>query len=172
LDAKLAHRRHFPSINWLESYSLYTGTLGQWYIDNISKDWIYVRTKAMKILQKEDELQEIVQLVGSDALPEKERLTLETARLIREAFLQQNAYHEVDSFCSLKKQAGLLKAIINFGDIAEQAVDEGVTVESVSGVKSKNELVKARFIKEEEFESKLKSISEAIEKEVNGLIGG
>ncbi len=172
LDAKLAHRRHFPAINWLNSYSLYNEPLKQWYVDNVSKDSIYLRTKAMNILQKEDELQEIVQLVGSDSLPEKERLTLEIARIIREAFLQQNAFHEIDSFCSLKKQSGLLKAIISFGDLAENAVDKGVSVEAVTNIESKNELVKARLIEEKNFNKKISEISEKIEKEVNGLIGG
>ena len=159
LDAKLAQRRHFPAINWLESYSLYVETLGNWYLENVAKDWVDVRRKTMLILQKEAALQEIVQLVGSDALPEKERLTLEVAKLIREGFLQQNAYHDVDAFCSVKKQYGILRAMIEFGNIAENAIDSGIPIDSISQLKSKARLTKAWAFKEEDFEKEIKKIN-------------
>lgn len=127
LDAKLAHRRHFPSINWLTSYSLYTPTLKQWFDDNIDPDMNDLRVRSMSLLQKEAELQEIVQLVGSDTLPLDEQLILEVARMIREFFLQQNAYHEVDSFCSMTKQYKMLKMIMWFGDLAKRAVGKEIT---------------------------------------------
>src|SRR3989344_4164388 len=118
LDAKLAQRRHFPSINWLTSYSLYMNTLSPWFKENVHGEWdIYVK-KLMTTLQEEEKLMEIVQLVGSDSLPEKEQLTLEVARMIREFLLQQNAFNEVDTFCSLEKSYLLIKTILHFADLA------------------------------------------------------
>jgi V/A-type H+-transporting ATPase subunit A len=166
LDAKLAQRRHFPAINWLQSYSLYGPTLNDWYVQSVAADYPDLRAKAMKILQKEASLQEIVQLVGSDALPEKERLTLETARLIREGFLQQNAYHEVDTYCSPRKQYGMLRAALQYGDLAEAALDAGAPIDALVGVKSKAELSKVAYVAEENFESEITRISKAIEHEI------
>jgi V/A-type H+-transporting ATPase subunit A len=118
LDAKLANRRHFPAIHWLSSYSLYGNTLDPWFTENVGSEFVQLRGWLMNILQREDELQEIVQLVGSDALPEDQQLLLEVARLIREYFLQQNAYHEVDTYCSMDKQLKMLQAIRKFHDMA------------------------------------------------------
>ncbi|MFU8767563.1 MAG: ATP synthase subunit A, partial [Candidatus Methanoperedens sp.] len=126
LDAKLAQRRHFPSINWLNSYSLYSKALGGWYNENVSPEWVKLRDDSMELLQKEAELQDIVQLVGSDALPEDQQLTLEISRMVREYFLQQNAFHEVDTFCPMDKQYRLLKAISGWGDKAQTALESGV----------------------------------------------
>lgn len=165
LDAKLAQRRHFPSINWLESYSLYAEPMGEWYTENIAKDWPEVRKEIMRILQEEASLQEIVQLIGSDALPEKERVTLEVARVIREGFLQQNAYHKVDSYCSLKKQYGILKGILNYAKLANAAVEMGVAVESITNVDSKTKLTKACFIDEKSFNSEMEKITKQMENE-------
>ncbi|HEY9246156.1 MAG TPA: ATP synthase subunit A, partial [Candidatus Methanoperedens sp.] len=148
LDAKLAQRRHFPAINWLNSYSLYTKALGDWYNEKVSPEWIKLRNEAMELLQKESELQEIVQLVGSDALPEDQQLTLEIARMIREYFLQQNAYHEVDTFCPMDKQYKLLKAILSWGDKAQNALEGGASVEDIMKLKSKDDLAKVKFEKD------------------------
>ncbi|NOR59642.1 MAG: ATP synthase subunit A, partial [Methanosarcinales archaeon] len=122
LDAKLAQRRHFPSINWLSSYSLYTKGLADWYNDNVSPEWVKLRDNAMDLLQQEAELQEIVQLVGSDALPPDQQLTLEITRMIREIFLQQNAFHPVDTFCPMDRQYKLLDTIQKFADKANAAL--------------------------------------------------
>ncbi|PIU21675.1 MAG: ATP synthase subunit A [Candidatus Diapherotrites archaeon CG08_land_8_20_14_0_20_34_12] len=165
LDAKLAHRRHFPAINWLTSYSLYIDSLKQWYIDNVAKDWPEVRKETMYLLQREEELQEIVQLVGSDALPEKERLILETTRLIRQGFLQQNAFHPIDSFCSAQKQFKMLKTILDFYHMANDAVKENVPVETIVNIESLASLVKAGFIEEKEFDKKIKEIQDQMKKE-------
>jgi V/A-type H+-transporting ATPase subunit A len=170
LDAKLAQSRHFPAINWLDSYSLYKKTLNAWYEENISEEFPMLREKAMKILQKEAELQEIVQLVGSDALPEKERLLLETAKLIKNGFLQQNAYHEIDSYCSMKKQFLLLKAIMHYDKLSYNALEQGATVDAITSIKAKNRLVKAVFIPEEEIEKEIKEIQKQIEQELNEII--
>ncbi len=169
LDAKLAQRRHFPAINWLDSYSLYSENLSTWYSSNIAEDWPRVRAETMKILQKEATLQEIVQLVGSDALPERERLTLEVARLIREAFLQQDAYHAIDSHCSLKKQYLMLKSVINFSDLAGRALEADVAVDAITSVGSKTKLARMRFIADVDFEREIKKINEEVQADFRKL---
>ncbi|MFQ6055670.1 MAG: ATP synthase subunit A [Methanosarcinales archaeon] len=163
LDAKLAQRRHFPSINWLDSYSLYLKTLEDWYNTNVSPEWTELREEAMETLQKESELQEIVQLVGSDALPEDQQLTLEIARMFREYFLQQNAYHPIDTYCTLEKQYKLLKAISKFAHQAYNALDDGVPITKIIALKSKDELAKVKF--EKDFDNKLESILKEMDEE-------
>lgn len=169
LDAKLAQRRHFPAINWLNSYSLYTKALGDWYNENVSSEWVKLRNDAMELLQRESELQEIVQLVGSDALPEDQQLTLEIARMIREYFLQQNAYHEVDTFCPMDKQYKLLKAILAWGDRAQSALESGASVEDIMKSKSKDDLAKVKF--EKDFDGALGVIIKSMEEEFKKLGG-
>jgi len=169
LDSKLSQRRHFPSINWLESYSLYTDALADWYNEHISPDWPLLRSDAMEILQKESELQEIVQLVGSDALPEDQQLTLEVARMIREYFLQQNAYHDVDTFCEMDKQYKLMKAIMKYSDLANTALEGGAELEDITSVKSKDDLSKVKF--EKEFDEKLNIVLSAMDKEFDAIRG-
>ncbi|MBU4373127.1 MAG: V-type ATP synthase subunit A [Euryarchaeota archaeon] len=169
LDAKLAQRRHFPAINWLNSYSLYSKVLGEWYDKNVSPEWVKLRNDAMELLQKEAELSEIVQLVGSDALPEDQQLTLEIARMVREYFLQQNAYHEVDTFCPMDKQYKLLKAITAWGDKAHNALESGVSVEDIMKSKSKDDLAKVKF--EKDFEGALSVITKTMEEEFAKLRG-
>jgi V/A-type H+-transporting ATPase subunit A len=145
LDAKLAQRRHFPSINWLTSYSLYTNSLSGWFSENVAPDWNDLRDNAIDLLQRESELQEIVQLVGSDALPEDQQLILEICRMIREYFLQQNAYHPVDTYCSFDKQYKLLKAIFKYSDMATTALTSGVPMTDILSLQSKDELAKVKF---------------------------
>ncbi|MEY7848978.1 ATP synthase subunit A [Natrarchaeobius sp. A-rgal3] len=134
LDADLAERRHFPSINWNESYSLYRQQLDPWFRDNVAEDWPERRQWAVDVLDEEDELQEIVQLVGKDALPEDQQLTLEVARYLREAWLQQNAFHDVDTYCEPKKTYRMLGAIKTFNDEAFEALEAGVPVEEIADV--------------------------------------
>ena len=172
LDARLAQRRHFPAINWLDSYSLYKDILAQWYMDKVASDWNEIRQKAMEILQQEASLQEIVQLVGSDALPEKERLTIEIARMIREGFLQQSAYHPVDSYCSMKKQYGMLKSILRFGELAQQSLEEGASLPTIVSLDIKTKLIKAAFIDEKNFENEIKKLNEQMSSDFKGLVGG
>ncbi len=169
LDAKLAQRRHFPAINWLNSYSLYSKALEPWYNENVSSEWVKLRNDAMELLQKEAELQEIVQLVGSDALPEDQQLTLEIARMVREYFLQQNAYHEVDTFCPMDKQYKLLKAITAWGDRAHNALEAGAPIEEIMKLKSKDDLAKVKF--EKDFDSALSVITKTMEDEFAKLGG-
>lgn len=169
LDAKLAQRRHFPSINWLNSYSLYTKALGPWYDEHVAPDWVKLRNDSMELLQKESELQEIVQLVGSDALPEDQQLTLEIARMIREYFLQQNAYHEVDTFCPMDKQYKLLKAITSWGDKAQNALEAGAAIEDIMKSKTKDDLAKVKY--EKEFDKALGVILKSMDEEFAKLRG-
>jgi len=167
LDAKLSQRRHFPAINWLNSYSLYLDSLHDWYDKEVSPEWNKLRSWAMEVLQKEAELQEIVQLVGSDALPEAEQVTIEVARMIREVFLQQNAYDAVDTFCSMKKQYDMMKAIRMYADLAYAAQVAGVPPTQINAVKSKNELPQIKFIKD--YKPALDKIGKDMDAEFNAL---
>jgi V/A-type H+-transporting ATPase subunit A len=167
LDAKLSQRRHFPAINWLNSYSLYLETLQDYYDREVSPEWNKIRSWAMEVLQKEAELQEIVQLVGSDALPESEQVTIEVARMIRELFLQQNAYDAVDTFCDMKKQYDMMKAIKLFADLAYAAQIAGVSPTQINTIKSKNELNQIKFTKD--YKPDLEKIEKAMDAEFNVL---
>ncbi|MDP3105265.1 MAG: ATP synthase subunit A [Candidatus Methanoperedens sp.] len=169
LDAKLAQRRHFPAINWLNSYSLYSKALGDWYNENVSPEWVKLRDDSMELLQKESELQEIVQLVGSDALPEDQQLTLEITRMIREYFLQQNAYHEVDTFCPMDKQFKLLKAITTWGNRAQSSLEGGAAIEDIMKSKSKDDLAKVKY--EKDFDGALGVILKTMDEEFKKLGG-
>jgi len=148
LDAKLSQRRHFPSINWLNSYSLYLDSLQGWYDREVSPEWNKVRAWAMEILEKEAELQEIVQLVGSDALPEEQQITIEVARMVREIFLQQNAYDPVDTYCDMTKQFAMLTAIRRYSEYASAAQAAGALLPQIIAVKAKGELPQIKFIKD------------------------
>ncbi len=167
LDAKLSQRRHFPAINWLNSYSLYLDALNEWYDREVSPEWNPLRAWAMGVLQKEAELQEIVQLVGSDALPDEEQVTIEVARMIREIFLQQNAYDPVDTYCSMTKQYDMMKAIKHYADLARTAQTVGATPQQVISIKSKNELVQIKFTKD--YEPMLAKIQKDMEAEFDAM---
>jgi V/A-type H+-transporting ATPase subunit A len=150
LDTSLAYRRHFPSVNWIKSYSLYLEGVEDWYVENVSREWRALRDKTMYLLQKEVELQEIVQLVGPDALPEGEKAILEVTRMIREDFLQQSAYSDSDSFCPLDKQYYMLKAIIAFHNATECAINRGVPLKKVMELPLKAEIGRMKEITEVE----------------------
>lgn len=165
LDASLADKRHFPSIDWLQSYSLYVDSVQEWWKETVGGDWRSARDEAMVLLQKESELQEIVQLVGPDALPDSEQVTLETTRMLREDFLQQNAYHEVDTYCSPSKQFQLLSTIILFQKEANKALERGATSKDIIGLSVKEEIGRLKFIAEDEFPTKVKSVQEEIIKQ-------
>ncbi|MFH1722653.1 MAG: ATP synthase subunit A [Candidatus Altiarchaeota archaeon] len=162
LDARLADRRHFPSINWLNSYSLYVDKLGDWFDKNVAEGYGQNREKGMTILQREAELIDIVQLVGAEALPESEKLVLESARMIREDFLQQNAYHEVDTYCSPAKQSAMLSSILGFYDACSIAIKSGVKVEDLSKLEVVGDLAKMRYTDETRFPKEIEKINEKI----------
>jgi V/A-type H+-transporting ATPase subunit A len=147
LDAGLARQRHFPAINWLNSYSLYPQSLDQWFRDNIAQDFPEIRVELSGLLQIESELQEIVQLVGSDALPVDQQLTLEVARMIREYFLQQNGFHEVDAYCDINLQYKMAKAILAFQESAKSAMASGAQLGDVVNVPSRSDLMRGRLNK-------------------------
>ncbi len=151
LDSSLASRRHFPSINWLNSYSLYQLELSKWYEKNVAQDWQSVYGESMAILQKEAELQEVVQLVGYDALPEKEKAILDISRMIREDFLQQSAFDEVDSYCSTGKQYGMLKAIMEMSRCQNEAIERGVTMEKLTSLPVRSRISRMKEIRDAEF---------------------
>jgi V/A-type H+-transporting ATPase subunit A len=148
LDAPLAYRRHFPAINWLKSYSLYLESLDEFFMENVSSDFPKLRTNAMALLQKEAELQEIVQLVGPDALPEKEQAVLLVSKMLREDFLQQNAYSDVDARCSLEKQHKMLKTILKFHERCANALDLGVQLKKIGDLPSKTKIGRMKEIPE------------------------
>lgn len=150
LDASLAYRRHFPAINWLLSYSLYTDRLEEYFTQAVNPEFNELRAKAMRILQEEAELEEIVRLVGVDALSFKDQLTMETARSIREDYLHQNAFHEIDTYASLKKQYLMLKAIILFDKAARVQMEQGVSLKKILADQIREQLSRAKYIKEDE----------------------
>ena len=172
LDANLAYRRHFPSINWLNSYSLYLERLTDWYEQNISKQWPKLRTTCMQILQQEAELEEIVKLVGIDALSASDRLALEAARSIREDYLQQNAFDEIDTYTSMKKQFGLLKLVLKYYDRAKEALNAGAGIEAVTDAEVRVRIGKAKQVPEQEFERIFEDIAAEIDKEMEQLSEG
>ncbi|HEX59475.1 MAG TPA: V-type ATP synthase subunit A, partial [Methanomicrobia archaeon] len=169
LDSSLADRRHFPAINWLRSYSLYVDDLREWYTRNVAEDFMQQRDEMMAILQREAELQEIVQLVGADALPERERELLEVARMIREDFLAQNAYHEVDTYCSLEKMYLMAKVILEFHKEAQKAIDAGVRIEKIQEMSIKDEIARMKYVKNEEFKQKFEELMRALRDEFKRL---
>jgi V/A-type H+-transporting ATPase subunit A len=169
LDSKLRERRHFPAINWLTSYSLYTGTLDSWYRNNVAQDFPELRAWTMEVLQKEAELQEVVQLVGSDALPEEQKMTLEVARMIREIVLQQNAFHPVDTYCPMKRQYAVLKTISRFAEMSKRAVENEVLVESIANMPLRTRFGKSKF--EENVDEEIEAINAEMEKAFEALGG-
>jgi V/A-type H+-transporting ATPase subunit A len=131
LDSNLAHARHFPAINWNRSYTLYDEHLGDWYKENVAEDWLDLRQQMKTLLQKETELEEVAQLVGMDALPDSERLILEMARAMREDYLRQSAFHDVDCHCPPHKQHGMLKALLLFYQVSREALERGTSLAAI-----------------------------------------
>ncbi|MCJ7429339.1 MAG: V-type ATP synthase subunit A [Candidatus Nanohaloarchaeota archaeon QJJ-5] len=169
LDKDLANKRHFPAISWTDSYSGYAETLQPYFEENVDDEWGKLTRRARNILQEDEKLQETVQLVGKDALPEEQQLTLEIARMIKEFFLQQNAFHDVDTFCEPEKTISILRTILNWGDAAEDAMDAGAMLEDIINVESKQMISNIKF--EEEYETFLEEIDEQIEQDFAELGG-
>ncbi len=163
LDATLSERRHFPSINWLDSYSLYIDETSAWLEEHVNKKWPVLREKAMNLLQKEAELREIVQIIGPDALPERERLTLEIARMVREDFLQQNAFHEVDTYCPLEKQFAIMDVILYFHELAESL--DYIVAEKIADFNSVQRISRLKFVPAEKIDREIKSLRKQIKME-------
>jgi V/A-type H+-transporting ATPase subunit A len=170
LDTALRARRHFPAINWLTSYSLYAQTLEEWFRKNVNEEWPRLRAWAQRILQEEAELEEIVRLVGADALPPEQQLTLEVARMIREIFLQQNAYHAVDTFCPPARQYKLISSIKKYSDLGQKAVKLDVPVKDVAGLKSRELLTRVKY--EAEFDKEIEKTLAQMDEEFKKLGAG
>jgi V/A-type H+-transporting ATPase subunit A len=160
LDTNLAYRRHFPSVNWIKSYSLYLDSIGEWYVKQVARDWRELREKAMYLLQKEVELQEIVQLVGPDALPESEKAILDVTRMIREDFLQQSAYSDSDAFCPVEKQYLMLKVIMTYFEHVNVAMGRGVALRQIQALPLKAKIGRMKEIADVE---EIRSIMSDIE---------
>ncbi|SHJ85252.1 V/A-type H+-transporting ATPase subunit A [Clostridium amylolyticum] len=169
LDSQLAYKRHFPSINWLNSYSLYLDRIGEWMNKNIASDWTKLQIEAMTLLQEEANLEEIVRLVGIDALSEKDRLKLEVAKSLREDYLQQNAFHDVDTYASLDKQYKMLKLILGFHKEAERALKTGVYLEKILAMEVRDKIARSKYIAESEI-SRIDEITTELTSEVDTLI--
>ncbi len=170
LDKDLAFKRHFPSINWLRSFSKYTGGLREWWIKNTGHDMMAYRDKAMALLQRASSLEEVARVVGEAALSDENRLVLLSAELIKEGFLVQNAYHEVDTYCSPKKQALLLKTLLEFYDRARPMIDAGVPISRIAEMKSLGLLRRLKFVPEDEFENAVKEAVAQLEAEISSLL--
>ncbi len=172
LDADLADKRHFPSVNWIKSYSLHLEETSGWWHKEIGSDWLKLRNKAMAILQKESELQEIVKLVGPDALPPRERASLESARMIRENFLQQSAFHDTDTYCPSKKQYEMLRLMLKYSDKILEASQKNVHVDDIISMKSRESLARMGRVSNKQFEKKFAQIEKDFEKEIEALVKG
>lgn len=170
LDAQLAYRRHFPAINWLSSYSLYVDRLSQWFDDNVAKNWSEMRSETMKLLQEESELNEIVQLVGVDSLSVVDRLKLEATRSIREDYLHQNAFHEVDTYTSLDKQHKLLTLILKYYNDGIQALNEGADFKALSELPVKEKIGRYKYIEEKDIKEAFEDVKKQIETEISALV--
>ncbi|HYY91871.1 MAG TPA: V-type ATP synthase subunit A, partial [Candidatus Dormibacteraeota bacterium] len=171
LDTDLASRRHFPAINWLTSYSLYLDSLDEWYRKNIAPEWTGMRKEAMNILQRDDELREIVMLVGPDALSESQRVTLEIARMIKEDFLMQHAYNPADTYCDKQKIYQMMKLILDYHKIMQKAIDENIPLQKVLELPVKTEIDRMRLTPAEKFASFAQNIDQEISQQFK-TIGG
>jgi len=170
LDTELAHRRHFPAINWLTSYSLYTDNLDDWYRKEAGEEWVDVRKEAMYLLQRDEELREIVMLVGPDALSEGQRVILEAAKMIKEDFLMQHAYHQVDSYCDQRKTYNMMRLIVRFYKLMQKAVDEGVPLQKIIELPSKTEITRMRLQPADKFEGFTEGLFGRLNKEFKPLL--
>jgi V/A-type H+-transporting ATPase subunit A len=169
LDANLAYQRHFPAINWLLSYSLYTEKLDEFWDDKFDDEWSDLRIEAMTLLEDEDKLREIVRLVGIDALSKDERMILETAKSLREDFLHQNAFHEVDTYASMEKQFKMLKTIIQFHRAGMEALTKGASMNDVFNLPVRESIARMRYLEEKEI-SKIDELDDTLRAEINGVI--
>ena len=170
LDSALAYKRHFPAINWLTSYSLYADSLGSWFNDNVSEEWTSLRARLMALLSDEASLDEIVKLVGMDALSPTDRLKMETARSIREDFLHQLAFHEVDTYSSLRKQYLMMKLVLRFYDGSLDALKKGANIEKLVSIPSRESIGRFKYVHENDIEDTYKTVCAAIDSEIKAAV--
>ena len=170
LDSALAYKRHFPAINWLTSYSLYADSLGSWFNENVSDEWTTLRARLMALLSDEASLDEIVKLVGMDALSPTDRLKMETARSIREDFLHQLAFHEVDTYSSLRKQYLMMKLVLRFYDGSLDALKKGADIEKLVSIPSRESIGRFKYVHENDIEDTYKTVCAAIDSEIKAAV--
>ena len=170
LDASLAYRRHFPAINWLNSYSLYLNAVTPWYDEHMGADFIRNRNRAMHLLQEENELNEIVQLVGKDSLSPKDQLTLEIARMLREDFLQQNAFMDVDAYSSFDRQMRLLALILHYEDLCRDAIDKGAALPALYAIPARERLGWAKYAAAEEYAANYEQVYAEMDSQIADLV--
>ena len=167
LDSSLAYKRHFPAVNWLTSYSLYLDTMEQWFTRHVAKDWVQLRTQLMRLLQEEAELEEIVQLVGMDALSAPDRLKLEAARSIREDFLHQNAFDEVDTYTPLEKQHDMMLLILQYYEKAQAALQEGADIEKLIALPVREQIGRFKYTPADQLRQAFEAVSLQLERELH-----
>jgi V/A-type H+-transporting ATPase subunit A len=170
LDANLAYKRHFPAINWLTSYSLYTDQLEKWYAENVAPDFMELRGRLLALLQDEAELEEIVNLVGMDALSAPDRLKLESSRSIREDYLHQNAFDPTDTYTSLKKQVLMMRAILSYYDKALEALNNGANIEMLVNLPVRERIGRYKYEPEDKIESEFESIESQLVNEIEDVL--
>ena len=171
LDASLAYRRHFPAINWLNSYSLYLDSLRPWYDEKLGKKFFENRDKAMAILQEEAELNEIVQLVGKDSLSPNDQLTLETARILREDFLQQNAFADIDSYSDYGRQLQMLSIILDYDRLCRDAIQKGAPLYALFSIDARVGMGRAKNVPVDQYEEVYKQLAVDMEGQIATIVG-
>ena len=171
LDSDLAYKRHFPAINWLSSYSLYVDTLEKWFNAQVEENWTGMRAQIMRLLQEEAELNEIVQLVGMDALSAPDRLKLEAARSIREDFLHQNAFHETDTYTSLNKQYRMMELILDYYKKAGEALAAGVAIERLVALPVRENIGRFKYVDEAEVEEAFRKTETLLDDQLRDELG-
>jgi V/A-type H+-transporting ATPase subunit A len=171
LDAKLAYSRHYPSINWMNSYSGYLADIAKWWGENINEDWLSLRSEAYGVLQREDTLKEIVRLLGPEALPDEEKLILEVARMVKIGLLQQNSFDEVDTYCSPEKQYKLLKLLVDFYKRGQQALKEGASLADIRAMSVVGSMLKARMDVKDEEVAKLDQLDVDMQEQFKSITG-
>ena len=170
LDSSLAYKRHFPAINWLTSYSLYVDNMGKWFEENVNEKFMVDRQKMMTLLQEEAELDEIVKMVGMDALSAGDRLKMEAARSIREDFLHQNSFHEVDTYSSLKKQYMLMNLVVAFYEQAKEALDQGANIQGLIKMDVREKIGRFKYIPESEIDEEYKKLRREISNSTDSTV--
>ncbi len=171
LDSNLAYKRHFPAINWLTSYSLYTDNMGKWFDENVSSEWMEKRQQMMSLLQEESELEEIVKMVGMDALSPIDRLKMEASRSIREDFLHQNSFHDVDTYTSLRKQLLMMDLVLAFFTESKKALEQGVSVQGLIKMEVREKIGRFKYVVNDNIETEHKAIREELANEISSLFG-
>ncbi|MBR2190331.1 MAG: V-type ATP synthase subunit A [Eubacterium sp.] len=166
LDAALAYQRHFPAINWLTSYSLYLDSIGPWFNENVNEEWISIRQEMMTLLQEEAELNEIVQMVGMDALSPTDRLKMEASRSIREDFLHQNSFHDIDTYTSLEKQYLMMKLVIGYYNEGAKALENGADIKKLIDLSVREDIGRFKYTEEKDIDKEYKRISELLSAQV------